>query len=37
MAVVSQSRQCSYYARYAYGYATRPTGRRHATRLSSSM
>jgi hypothetical protein len=37
MALVSQSRQCSYYASYAYAYATRPAGRRHATRLSSSM
>jgi hypothetical protein len=37
MALVSQSRQSSYYASFAYGYATRRTGRRHATRLSSSM
>jgi hypothetical protein len=37
MAVMSRSRQTSYYAVYAYGFATRPAGRRHATRLSSSM
>jgi hypothetical protein len=37
MALVSQSRQGSYFASYSYGYATRPAGRRHATRLSSSM
>jgi hypothetical protein len=37
MAFVSQSRQCSYYPSYAFGYATRHAGRRHATRLSSPM
>jgi hypothetical protein len=33
MAFVTYSRQCSYYASYYYGFATRHAGRRHATRL----
>ena len=37
MALVIHSRQSSYSASYAYADATRPAGRRHATRLSSSM
>jgi hypothetical protein len=37
MALMRQTRQCSFYASYAYGYATRFAGRSQATRLSSSM
>jgi hypothetical protein len=37
MPSMSQSRQFSCYVSYAFSYATRPAGRRHATRLSSSM